>query len=90
MAAETIGRCKCPLCGSDKARLSLAKSGLPVLTCNGCNTQAFARSDRSDELMRRLIVTELAPAKAPAAAPAQPAPATPPAKAKPLWGIGAF
>jgi hypothetical protein len=99
MAAELIGRCRCPLCRSDKARLSLAKSGLPVITCNGCNFQGFARSDRSDELLRGLIVA--APAQAPEPAPlpvdkppAAPAPELPPAPppkpAKPSWGLGAF
>jgi hypothetical protein len=92
MAAETIGRCKCPLCGSVKAKLSLAKSGLPVLTCNGCNTQSFARSERSDDLMRALLVRE---EPAPEPAPPVPAPApeikpAPAAPAKPAWGLGAF
>lgn len=84
MAAELIGRCKCPLCGSGKAKLTLAKSGLPVLTCNGCNTQMFARSDRSDELMRAHIVKDAEPLPAPTAAPArEPAPAPVPAPPKP-------
>lgn len=56
MAAELIGRCRCPLCRNDKARLSLAKSGLPVITCNGCNFQGFARSDRSDDRLRELLL----------------------------------
>ncbi|KQW76594.1 hypothetical protein [Methylibium sp. Root1272] len=92
MAAESIGRCTCPLCRSDRARLSLAKSGLPVLTCNGCNIQLFARSDRSDELVRALIVHEAPPPPAddPPAPPApiatapQPAPAT---RAPMGWGV---
>lgn len=46
------------MCGSDKARLTLAKSRLCVVTCNGCNFQGFARSDRSDELLRARIVTD--------------------------------
>lgn len=81
MAAESIGRCKCPVCGSDKARLSLAKSRLSVLTCNGCNFQGFARSDRSDELLRARIVAEpvrTEPTEAPAPAPVRTAPAAAP------------
>lgn len=77
MAAETIGRCTCPLCRSDRARLSLAKSGLPVITCNACNFQGFARSDRSDAALRSLLVTEpeSQPKFVPAPAP-EPMPAT--------------
>lgn len=73
MAAELIGRCRCPLCGSTKARLTLAKSMLAVLTCNGCNFQGFARSDRSDEALRALIVPD-----APAAEPVRTEPAPEP------------
>lgn len=81
MAAELIGLCRCPLCRSDKARLTLAKTGLPVLTCNACNFQGFARSDRSDEAMRALLATEPAPTPAPAPAdPPEPQPAPKPAE----------
>lgn len=83
MAAETIGRCTCPLCRSDRARLSLAKSGLPVITCNACNFQGFARSDRSDAALRSLLVNESSAAPAPAPAPAAPAPAPRPMG----WGV---
>lgn len=69
MAAELIGRCKCPLCNSDKARLTLAKSQLAVITCNGCNFQGFARSDRSDELLRARLVADPAPQPEPKPAP---------------------
>jgi hypothetical protein len=90
VAAEQIGRCKCPVCSSTKAKLSLAKSQLCVITCNSCNFQGFARSDRSDELLRALMVSE-APADPPAGAPT-PAPVVtaPPAPApgeQPTWGI---
>lgn len=95
MAAELIGRCRCPLCRSDKARLSLAKSQLTVLTCNGCNLQMFARSSSSDELMRALLLpAEPAPAPAPEPAPSAkpatlpaPAPAPAAAAAAPSWGF---
>lgn len=80
MAAESIGPARCPFCGS-RARLSLAKSQLPVLTCNGCQTQSFARSDRSDGLFRALLITAApAPEPAPDPAPA-PTPAPTPAPA---------
>lgn len=78
MAAETIGRCRCPVCKSDKARLSVSKSQLACVTCNGCNFQGFARSDRSDELLRALIVTEK-PEPAPAHEPVRTEPAPEPA-----------
>ncbi len=84
MAAELIGRCRCPLCGNDKARLSLAKSQLAVMTCNGCNCQLFARSDISDGRLRAQLVTTApaAPAEPPAPTPAPaPKPATAPAPA---------
>ena len=55
MAAELIGRCTCPVC-KGRARLTLARTQLPVITCNGCNFQGFARSDRSDALLRALVV----------------------------------
>ena len=61
MAAELIGRCRCPVCGSDKARLTLAKSQLAVLTCNGCNFQGFARSGTSDEKLRSFVIAEPKP-----------------------------
>lgn len=84
MAAEIIGACRCPLCGG-KARLSLSRNLLPVLTCNGCQIQLFARSDRSDQLCRALLVKAPAePAAAPAPTPAPsaaPAPSIPPAPA---------
>lgn len=92
MAAELIGRCRCPLC-SGTARLSLAKTGLAVVTCNGCNFQGFARSDNSDARLRALVVREPAapaPEPAPEPAPAPPAPVPPAPPPKPAWGIGSF
>lgn len=94
MAAELIGRCRCPLCNSDKARLTLAKSQLGVITCNACNFQGFARSDRSDELLRARVVNDPAPQPAPQPAPApetkpapaaEPTPAPKPASTRPAW-----
>lgn len=104
MAAEKIGRCTCPLCRSDKARLTLSKKQLPVLTCDGCNIQLFTRSDRSDALVRALLIAEPEPAQDPAPAPAEPpkpapapAPAADPqpthaaaAKPAPAWGFGSW
>lgn len=87
MAAVLIGRARCPLCSSDRARLTLAKSELPVLTCNGCNLQVFARSTNSDARMRALVIE---PAASPAAPEPQPAPATvptPPPPAGMAWGV---
>jgi hypothetical protein len=65
MPAETIGPATCPLCRG-RARVSLSSKGLPVLTCNGCNIQLFARSDRSDDLVRALLLPADAPALTPA------------------------
>lgn len=92
MAAEQIGRCRCPVCKGDKARLTLAKSRLSVLTCNGCNLQVFARSDKSDELLRARLIPEGAPSTPapepvretpPAPVRTAPAPINPPAPVRP-------
>jgi len=84
--AEAIGIARCPLCGSLKARLSLSRSLLPVLTCSSCQAQVFARGDRSDELMRALLVEAPAPAvKVEAPPPAQVASTAPdPAPSVPI------
>lgn len=75
-----IGQCRCPLCGSTSARLSVSAKQLAYVTCNGCQAQIFARSDRSDALLRALhIKGDEPPADpAPAPAPAKPAPAPKP------------
>jgi len=96
MAAELIGRSRCPLCSSDKARLSLSKRGLSCLTCDGCNLQVFARSDNSDTRLRALVIRETKPdpnpepaptaAPAPVAAPASPPAPAPAKKPAGLWG----
>jgi hypothetical protein len=91
MAGQSIGTGRCPIgCGSHKARYTVSKSLLAVGTCNTCNTQVFARSDRSDEVLRANIthdaegkpVSGKAPAPAVDKAPASPA-AAPPARAEP-------
>lgn len=76
MAAERIGRARCPLCRTVGASVSLTKKGLTCLTCNSCNSQLFARSGRSDELLRAHIVPDAAPEAVPAPV-AVPAPAIP-------------
>lgn len=53
-----IGAARCPLCGSKKASLGVSAKGLAYLTCNSCNSQTFARSDRSDEALRALHIPE--------------------------------
>ena len=95
MAGALIGPARCPFCRG-RARLTLAKTGLPVLTCNACNVQAFARSDQSDRAFRDLLideaaapapVTSSAPAPAPAAPAPTPTPAPPPAPRRMGWGL---
>ena len=71
------------MCSSTKARLSLSSKGLPVLTCNACNFQGFARSDTSDLKLRALLLHDEPAAPVPAPLPA-PAPAPTPAAA-PSW-----
>lgn len=83
--AERIGQGSCPVCGSPKARYTLSKKQLICVTCDACNVQVFARSDRSDQLLRQLIkpdqVSEPAPPAAPGAtgSPGEPPAADPPA-----------
>lgn len=62
--AEQIGHGRCPCCGSSKARYTLSKSGLAVVTCNSCNFQGFARSERSDQHLRDLIQKQAEPVQA--------------------------
>lgn len=93
MAAHQLGRGRCPLCGSEDAKVSLSKNGLAVMTCMArkCGMQLFTRGDGADESVRALIVSEApAPAKeAPAAAkPATPPTTEPPRQEKPFsWGF---
>jgi hypothetical protein len=77
-----IGRAQCPVCRSPRARLRVSAKGLAYLVCDACNAQVFARSDRSDELLRAMHKPEPVPESAPAAAPQQ---AQQPAR--PGWGV---
>lgn len=89
-----LGQGTCPVCRSPKARFTLSGKGLCVITCNGCNFQGFARSERSDELLRDLI-PKAAPAAdpvtaadpAPAPTPAPPPPPQPETKPASGWGL---
>ncbi|WP_137860564.1 hypothetical protein [Variovorax sp. 3P27G3] len=94
MAAEKIGDGKCPLCAG-AMRVSLSKNGLAVMTCNSCNSQLFARSGRSDELLRACITRpanapEPAPAPSPSTVPAAPAVAPAAPIAEPPRRLGLF
>lgn len=90
MAASTPkGRGRCPVCDSPRARFGITARGLLCVTCDACNCQVFARSERSDDLLQARIAAEpAAPAAAPAAAP-MPAPVPAPAVAakRPGWGV---
>jgi hypothetical protein len=57
-----IGVGSCPVCNSGKAHFTVSKKQLVCVTCNTCNTQIFARSDRSDELLRARIKPAETPA----------------------------
>lgn len=72
--SNEIGRCRCPVCGSPKASVRVSAKQLAYIVCDACNVQAFARSDRSDELIRSRLEVAATAAAAPAAAPT-PAPA---------------
>lgn len=89
--AEFIGQGACPVCRSPKARYSVSSKQLAVVTCNACNFQGFARSDRSDEILRQNIAPATPPADPvpPAPAPGDPpAPAPEPEPPKPKRTIG--
>ncbi len=104
--ADLIGTGRCPVgCGSEKARYTLSSKMLAVATCNACNCQVFARSDRSDEVLRANIRPAANDVPAPVAAPAQEAfggPVSPedkkppaplnqyPKPHRPGFGLGAF
>lgn len=84
-----IGRCRCPVCASDRARLRVSAKQLAYVTCNACNAQVFSRSERSDDLLRSMLVGEAAPEAAPTAPAAPvmaPAPTAEPAPGSPGWG----
>jgi hypothetical protein len=89
MASELIGRCRCPVCKStETATLTLAKSGLPVLTCIGpkCKLQLFARGEGSDLLLRALLLppeADTPPERTEKPAPAPVRTAAPPNKPAP-------
>lgn len=94
-----VGRCRCPVCGSGRARLRVSEKQLAYIVCDACQSQCFSRSDRSDELMRRMhIPDEAAAAPAPAPEPAtapvpapRPTPAPEPATTEgPGWGFSAW
>lgn len=85
--AEFIGYMRCPLCSSEKARVSLSKSQLCCITCHACQFQGFARSDHSDMHVRRQLravepnTSPQPAAQVPAVTP--PAPVAAPKLAKP-------
>jgi hypothetical protein len=86
--SHVIGAATCPVCGSRKASLRLAKTQRVYLVCNACQVQVFARSGQSDEALRRLLVAPTAaPTQAPAPEPEhRPAPAPEP---EPASGVRA-
>lgn len=61
--SSRIGAGACPVCASPKANYTLSKKGLVCVTCNSCNFQGFARSERSDELLREHIKPATPPAE---------------------------
>lgn len=86
-----IGRARCPICSTDRARLRVSAKSLAYINCDSCNAQVFARSDRSDEKLRSMHIKEAAPAvpeASPRPAPAAPAkPADDNAKRGLGWGV---
>ena len=85
MPADTIGHGKCPLCGG-RARVSLSKAQLAVMTMNCCKAQLFCRGDESDRLVRSLIEAA-PPPEPPAAPPPEPAMQAPAPSPRPRLGF---
>lgn len=67
---DTLGRCDCPVCGSDRAAVRLSGKGLAYLVCDACNSQVFARSGKSDQLLRDRIKPDARPVRTPDPEPA--------------------
>lgn len=93
---RAIGLARCPACENRKASLRVSTKGLAYLVCNACNAQIFARSERSDEALRALLIAAPTPEPAPAPEPTPPqpapepapTPAAPPAQPAPFsWGF---
>lgn len=74
MASEAIGRMKCPVCGSKRARVAVSAKGLCCVTCNACHMQLFCRSNYSDTLVRQSMTPEDRVREIDAAAPKPPEP----------------
>lgn len=73
-----IGRCSCPVCESTRASLRVSTKRLAYVVCDACNSQTFARSDRSDDKLRaRLIERAGAVAAAPELEPTKDEPVVP-------------
>lgn len=91
--SSRIGLGSCPVCKSPKAHYTLSKKNLVCVTCNACNFQGFARSDRSDEILRQNIVPAAVSELTPVAAAVQqtrqpdPEPAPTPKPEKSGWGL---
>ena len=92
-AAHVLGACVCPWCKSPRASVRLSAKGLAYVNCDGCQTQTFGRSAKSDQLMRDAITAPPAPAPAaptpaaPAAAMATPITTTKEPASGPAWGF---
>ena len=91
MAAQQLGRGRCPLCGDEQARVSLSKNNLAVMTCMApaCGMQLFTRGEGADEKIRDRIVTTTEPPPAPPAPAPEPTakPAPAPKETPFRWGI---
>lgn len=92
-ARDVLGQCSCPVCSSDRASARLSAKGLAYVVCDACNSQVFARSGKSDQLLRDRIKAQSKPADpAPNPVPAaDPTPAPQPAPPEPArkssWSI---
>lgn len=89
---NVLGRCRCPACASERASLRLSAKQLTYVVCDACNLQAFARSDRSDDKLRALLLDDkpelvATPPAPPVVVAAPPAPAAVRRAAGMAWGV---
>lgn len=53
---KRIGKARCPLCGSEGADVGVNVKGRAYIVASCCGSQTFARSAKSDGIIRGLIV----------------------------------
>jgi hypothetical protein len=71
---KLLGHRSCPVCGDAGAQVLETSKQRPMLYCESCVCQIFARGKRSGDRLLAGLVTSAAPAAPPVAATAAPNP----------------